>query len=178
MSKPEKTRKPKPAFPKTVGDGKGGIINVEGQTDSTRKLYGVQTSEASNGILISALTALGVSREEYRSMMLAVTYELAPKDPVEAMLVSQMAATHLAISHVSRKMFDANISKLGESYERSVTRLSRTFLAQMDALKKYRAEAQQIVRVERVNVESGGQAIVRNVSSQGGRWFTKWTVTS
>ena len=29
------------------------------------------------------------------------------------------------------------------------TRLSRTYLAQMDALKKYRAKAQQVVRVER-----------------------------
>jgi hypothetical protein len=37
----------------------------------------------------------------------------------------------------------------------------------MDALKKYRAKAQQVVRVERVNVESGGQAIVGDVSTGG-----------
>ena len=37
----------------------------------------------------------------------------------------------------------------------------------MDALKKYRAKAQQTVRVERVNVESGGQAIVGDVSTGG-----------
>jgi hypothetical protein len=47
-----------------------------------------------------------------------------------------------------------------------MTRLSRTYLAQMDALKKYRAKAQQVVRVERVNVESGGQAIVGDVSGR------------
>jgi hypothetical protein len=45
-----------------------------------------------------------------------------------------------------------------ESFERSMTRLSRSFLAQMDQLKKYRAKAQQIVRVERVEVNEGGQA--------------------
>ncbi len=37
----------------------------------------------------------------------------------------------------------------------------------MEALKKHRAKAQQIVRVERVNVESGGQAIVGDVSTRG-----------
>jgi hypothetical protein len=37
----------------------------------------------------------------------------------------------------------------------------------MDALKKYRAKAQQVVRVERVTVEEGGQAIVGNVERGG-----------
>lgn len=49
-----------------------------------------------------------------------------------------------------------------------MTRLSRTFIAQMDALKKYRATAQQTVRVERVTVNEGGQAIVGSVN-HGGR---------
>ena len=39
--------------------------------------------------------------------------------------------------------------------------------ARLDALKKYRAKAQQTVRVERVNVESGGQAVVGDVSQRG-----------
>jgi hypothetical protein len=38
----------------------------------------------------------------------------------------------------------------------------------MDAFKKYRRKTQQIVRVERVNVESGGQAIVGDVSTGRG----------
>jgi len=37
----------------------------------------------------------------------------------------------------------------------------------MDALKRYRAKAQQTVRVERVTVREGGQAIVRSVSHEG-----------
>ena len=45
---------------------------------------------------------------------------------------------------------------------------TRTYLAQMDALKKYRAKAQQTVRVERVTVNEGGQAIVGDVT-HGGR---------
>jgi hypothetical protein len=37
----------------------------------------------------------------------------------------------------------------------------------MDALKRYRAKAHQAIRVERVNVESGGQAIVGDVQTGG-----------
>ena len=42
------------------------------------------------------------------------------------------------------------------------------YAGQMEALKKYRAKAQQTVRVERVTVEDGGQAIVGNVTHGGG----------
>ena len=45
---------------------------------------------------------------------------------------------------------------------------TRDTVAQMDALKKHRAKAQQTVRVERVTVNEGGQAIVGDVSGVGG----------
>jgi hypothetical protein len=45
---------------------------------------------------------------------------------------------------------------------------SRTYLTQTDTLKKYRAKARQTVRVERVAVNEGGQAIVGDVT-HGGR---------
>ena len=83
------------------------------------------------------------------------------------MLVSQMTATHVAMTTLSERMTYQESYQVREAYERSVTRLSRTFLAQMDTLKKYRAKAQQTVRVERVNVESGGQAIVGDVKHGG-----------
>jgi hypothetical protein len=74
-----------------------------------------------------------------------------------------MTATQVMMTGLASKIMDARNQSIREAYERSVTRLSRTYLAQMDALKKYRAKAQQTVRVERVNVQEGGQAIVGNV---------------
>ena len=56
-----------------------------------------------------------------------------------------------------------------------MSRLSRTYLAQMEALKKHRAEAQQTVRVERVTVESGGQAVVGSVQYGAFSWRTMTT---
>ena len=56
-----------------------------------------------------------------------------------------------------------------DSAERAFNKLARTFTTQMDTLKRYRAKAQQTVRVERVTVNEGGQAIVGNVDRGGGR---------
>ena len=66
------------------------------------------------------------------------------------------------------KVMDDTSPQLREGYERSLTRLSHTYLAQMDALTRYRAKAQQTVRVERVDVHESGQAIVGAVT-HGGR---------
>ena len=55
-----------------------------------------------------------------------------------------------------------------DSAERALTKLTRTFATQMETLKRYRSKGQQIVRVERVTVNEGGQAIVGPVQ-HGGR---------
>ena len=142
-------------------------INTE-EPDTLIKLFNVDTVEAASGLMTSALNALGRAGENYRDMAAAMQAELKPRDAIEAMLIIQMKATHVAMTSLSQKLMDcASSSQVRESYERSMTRLSRTYLAQMDALKKYRAKAQQTVRVERVNVESGGQAIVGDVSHRG-----------
>ncbi len=101
-------------------------------------------------------------------MIAAMNEEMQPRDAVEAMLITQMTTTHVAMTMLSRKMMDQTMWTVRESTERSMTRLSRTYLAQMDALKKYRAKAQQTVRVERVTVNEGGQAVVGDVT-HGGR---------
>lgn len=150
-------------------------VNEEGAVEihvseagMVRRLYGLRTGEAASGILKSAIDALGHAGAQYRPFIVAIAAELEPQDAVEAMLATQMAATHAAMAKLSRLTVDAENWHVRESCERSMTRLSRTYLAQMDALKRYRAKAQQIVRVERVVVEEGGQAIVGTVQ-HGGR---------
>ena len=145
-----------------------GVVQVKvPEQRAVSRLFNVQTSEAAGGLLISLMNALGRSGEQYRDMAVGMLAELKPRDAIEAMLISQMTATHVAMTSMSQKMVDGGSYQIREAYERSMTRLSRTYLAQMDALKKHRAKAQQTVRVERVNVESGGQAIVGDVSTGG-----------
>ncbi|WP_216595422.1 hypothetical protein, partial [Aestuariivita boseongensis] len=82
-------------------------------------------------------------------------------------LAAQMAVTHTCAMDASRRYHWGSTLAHKDSAERAFTKLTRTFTTQMEALKKNRAKAQQVVRVERVNVESGGQAIVGDVTTQG-----------
>lgn len=130
-------------------------------------LMGMRTQEAAHGIYTTAIAALGNLAEKHANLATAMFAELEPQDAIEAMLVAQMTATHVAMTVMMEKVSYQTSTEIRESLERSTTRLSRTYLAQMEALKKHRAKAQQIVSVERVNVESGGQAIVGDVSAVG-----------
>ena len=110
---------------------------------------------------------MGTNSNTYHTMASAIFAELEPRDALEAMLIAQMTATHTLMTTLAGRAFDATNFQVREAQERSMTRLSRTYLAQMDAIKKYRAKAQQTVRVERVTVHEGGQAIVGDVSLGG-----------
>lgn len=152
-----------------IESGSGENVQVELEfPGQLRRVLGVENPATAKGLITAALNALGTSGETYRELLVSVPLEMKPEDPLESMLITQLTVTHVAMCQISRKMFDAEYPQLRESYERSVTRLSRTYMAQMDALKKYRAKAQQTVRVERVTVEDGGQAIVGNVEQRGG----------
>lgn len=153
----------------TFSTDENGVVQVNTkEPDTLIKLFNTETIEAASGLMTCALNALGRSGANYRDTAAAMQAELKPRDAVEAMLITQMTATHVAMTSLSQKSMDcASGYQVREALERSMTRLSRTYLAQMDALKKYRAKAQQTVRVERVNVESGGQAIVGDVSARG-----------
>jgi hypothetical protein len=88
--------------------------------------------------------------------------EMAPKNATEAMLATQMIATHEAamffMAHATRddQTFqgrDANVLR--------ATRLMRLHLDQIEAMQKLKGKAgQQKVTVEHVHVHEGGQAIV------------------
>jgi len=156
------------SFPEFSVDDEGQInVTLHGD-DELKALYGVKTREAGKGLLLTAIESLGNKGEPYREMMAAMPAEMQPQDAVEAMLVNQMVATNAALAVTSQRMMDSDTLQRFEVYERAVTRLARTFISQTEALKKYRAKAQQVVRVERVTVEDGGQAIVGTVSHGGG----------
>ena len=50
----------------------------------------------------------------------------------------------------------------------AASRLSRTYVALLDGLSRHRSKGQQVVRVEHVTVQAGGQAIVGAVTQGGG----------
>jgi len=80
------------------------------------------------------------------------------------MLAAQMAATHAAIMRFSRYLAEAESVEQRDSAERTLNKLMRTFVTQVEALKRYRMGGEQTVTVQQVNVSEGGQAIVGNVT--------------
>ena len=49
-------------------------------------------------------------------------------------------------------------------FRSSANKLTRTYAAQMEALNRYRGKGQQKMTVEHVHINSGGQAIIGNVT--------------
>ena len=118
---------------------------------------------------IAGLGEAGKSHSAWSSdFALSVVKAVEPKDEVEAMLAAQMAAVHQATMSMARKLNIAEYVGQSEAAERGLTKLARTFASQVEALKRYRSNGQQTVRVERVEVNEGGKAIVGDVSYRRG----------
>lgn len=118
--------------------------------------------------LANATANKGKVDEAQVNFALSVAKGIEPRDPLEAMLAVQMAATHNAIMTFARRLNHVDNIPQQDSAERALNKLARTFTTQLEALKKYRSVGDQTVRVEHVTVNEGGQAIVGNVATGGG----------
>jgi hypothetical protein len=106
----------------------------------------------------------GELNEQPLNFMLSIVKGIKPRNQEEAMLAAQMAATHTAIMRFTRLLAEAEFVEQRDSAERTLNKLMRTFISQMEALKRYRMGGEQTVTVQQVNVSEGGQAIVGNVT--------------
>jgi ribosomal protein L12E/L44/L45/RPP1/RPP2 len=110
----------------------------------------------------------GEVNEQRLNFLLSVVKGIKPRDQIETMLAGQMAAVHTATMELARSLAEAKTLEHRDSAERTFNRLTRTFVTQMEALRRYRHGGEQTVTVQHVNVGEGGQAIVGNVT-QGRR---------
>jgi hypothetical protein len=94
---------------------------------------------------------------------------VAPRDPLEGMLATQMLGLHdaamecLGRAAIPEQSFEGRQANLGQA-----NKLARSFAALVEALDRHRGKGQQTVRVEHVTVNAGGQAIVGAVAHPGG----------
>ena len=121
------------------------------------------------GFLPQLANASGGEIDEQKlNFLLSVVKGIKPRDQIEAMLAGQMAAVHAATMAIAGSLAEAKYLEHRDSAERAFSKLARTFMGQMEALKRYRTGGEQTVTVQHVNVSEGGQAIVGNVT-QGQR---------
>ena len=136
---------------------------------------GTADEDFTNGLLMQLIRlswdGASVNEQDFR-FLLATVAGVEPKDEVEAVLAAQMAAVHNATMASARQLKMAETSQQRETSGRAFNKLARTFVAQVEALKRYRTGGEQKVTVEHVTVNDGGQAIVGNVTP-GGRGASK-----
>jgi hypothetical protein len=120
-----------------------------------------------DGLLLQIVNAgQGKGRSENTvDFMLAVIKGIKPTDQIEAMLAAQMAAVHMASMTFARRLAHVDTIQQQDSAQNAFNKLTRTFAAQAEALKRYRSGGEQKMTVQHVHVAEGGQAIVGNVST-------------
>jgi hypothetical protein len=92
-----------------------------------------------------------------------------PQNELEGMLVSQMIACHAASLECHRRaMLPEQTIESRQLNLSAASKLSRTYATLLEALNRHRGKGRQVIRIERVTVEAGGQAIVGAVTQGGG----------
>ena len=133
-----------------------------------KKTMGTSSSAFVNASLLQLQAAArlpggGISELAVNSA-LAIIEAAAPKDEVEGALALQMACTHIAAMAILAR-FEGGFSTERRTaiFGSAAARLLRTYVAQVEALRRLRQGGSQFVRVEHVHVNEGGQAVIGNV---------------
>jgi hypothetical protein len=113
------------------------------------------------------LPSSGVSEIGLNAALAMIESE-QPRNETECAIVVQMACVHAATMAV--------LGRLGGGHggDRHVlaaataaSRLSRSFAILVETLRRLRSGGSQVIRIERVDVRDGGQAIIGNVKQEG-----------
>ncbi len=149
-------------------------VRVEGLTEEAHALQAIKTmgtkSLKAAYLLMENISNFGINGSGKKldnvNAMLSIIHDIEPRDDIEAMLVSQMITTHmLSMSRASSANNNENNINIADKIINQMTKLNRSYLAQMDALNKHRGKGQQKMTVEHVHVNEGGQAIIGNVDN-------------
>ena len=109
-----------------------------------------------------------VNGEDHNKVLAATALRaFAPTDAVEAMIASQAVALHFASLECSRKaMISQQPSEMASRLRKDAANSARAMIEMCEALDRRRGKgSRQTVRVERVVVNEGGQAIVGPVTA-------------
>jgi len=148
-------------------------------TASTMREVGGSRSRAFNNVLANqAIQSLWLppglpetERDRRYQAAVGAMVEFKPADGIEGMMAAQAVGLHTAAMECLRRaMISEQPSEACSQLHRQGANLSRAFLDVVAALDRKRGKgAKQVVRVERVMVAPGGQAIVGNVQAGAGR---------
>lgn len=109
------------------------------------------------------------AQEEARIAAITTGHLMAsfkPTDEIEGMLSAQAVMLHnLSMEAGRRAMIPDQPSDIASKLRRDAANSARAMVDMVEALARHRGKGPQVVRVERVVVNEGGQAVVGNVST-------------
>jgi len=158
-----------PTAPK-IKIAKGSMsLNQNTSREALSESLGTRDLDLTTLLTEQLANANGHGGETYLNATLAIVHGAKPQDELESLLVAQMATAHnLAMEFLKRAVQpDSSTDKIDANIKRA-TSLQRTFIAQLEALNRYRNRGQQQIQVQHVNVN--GQAVIGDVhhSASGG----------
>ncbi|MCZ6804231.1 MAG: hypothetical protein O7D86_09940 [Proteobacteria bacterium] len=147
-------------------DGNGNYVMVVKK--EARDKLGIEDNDMLMLLIDQLISASHLNNVDRANGAIAMYQALEPQDDLEQLLTAQMVATHnMAMEFSKRAMLTGQPPDGINANVNRVTKLMRTFTAQVEALKKYRTGGKQTIQVQHVNVNEGGQAIVGNVKGVG-----------
>lgn len=93
-----------------------------------------------------------------------------PRNEIEAIAAIQLACAHAATMHVLNSLrHQIGFARQMPALASAAAQLIKATAVQMEQLRKLKGGQSQYVRVEHVHVNDGGQAVIGNVKTSGGR---------
>src|SRR4051812_4233623 len=168
---PEMDRPNVSTVPTPAGTG----VEIKGSLNQFRQIGGSKVDDFNNIILRETLSTVWCPNTEDNNQSKRVATVAAalaafePKDEIEGMLAAQAVALHFGAMECFRQaMIKEQPREAASKLRKDGANLARGMTDMVEALDRKRGKGPQVVRVERVVVQDGGQAIVGTVAARTG----------
>ena len=123
---------------------------------------GAGSTDFVRGILqqLAGAVAQDLDPEAQLNFMISVMKEIAPRDQVEAMLAAQMASVHVMALRYVYRIAMGEVRQ--DSIEGLFIKLTRTFAAQVETLKRYRATGEKTTAAPKASRNNNDRVIAAN----------------
>ena len=139
-----------------------------GKQRSPQEVLGIKSDLLAGRLAKQAATTQRLPAEDAKSYLelgasaVAALGELAPANAIEAMLATQMVASHNASLDLLRAaVSNGQEARVVEERTRQYARVSEVFLKQLDRFQRQRGRQRQTIRIEHVRVVEDGKVTVR-----------------
>ena len=139
-----------------------------GKPRSPQAALGIESDLLARRLAEQAATTQRLPADDAKSYLetgasaVAALGELAPANAIEAMLATQMVASHNASLDLLRlSVSGGQDGRIIEERTRQYARVSDVFLRQLDRFQRQRGRQRQTIRIEHVRVVEDGKVTVR-----------------